>query len=66
MVCYVVIVTVSITCRDFLKVLVLLPALFNCTALKVGCSVIVNSSLCMHLNLILSQPFLEAYCALHC
>ena len=44
-VCYVVIVTVSIVCRDFLKVLMLLPVLFNCTALKVGYSVIVNFSL---------------------
>ena len=48
-VCYVVMVTVSIVCRDFLKVLILLPVLFNCTVLKVGYSVIVNFSLYMHL-----------------
>ena len=44
-----VMVTISITCRDFLKVLMLLPVLFNCTVLKVGCSIIVNFSFCMHL-----------------
>ena len=60
----VVIITVSFACRDFLKVLMLLPVLFNCTVLKVGYSVIVNFSACMYLNPIFSQPFYEANCAL--
>ena len=38
-------VVVLITCRDFLKILMLLLVLFNCTVQKVGCSVIVNFSL---------------------
>ena len=60
-VCYVVIVTISIICRDFLKVLMFLPILFNCTALKVGYSVIVNFFLCMHLNPIFSQEWIVLY-----
>ena len=62
---YVVIVNVSIACRDFLKVLMLLPVQFNCTVLKVGYSVIVNFSLSMHqIQFLVMQPFLEADCAL--
>ena len=52
---YVVIVNVSIACRDFLKVLMLLPVQFNCTVLKVGYSVIVSFSHFMHLNPIFSH-----------
>ena len=53
-VCCVVIVNVSIACRNFLKVLMLLPVQFKCTVLKVGYSVIVSFSLFMHLNPIFS------------
>ena len=60
-VCYAVIVTVSITCRNFLKVPMLLPVLFNCTVLKVGCSVIVNFSVCTYIQFLVRSGL---YCTL--